>query len=152
MPKKETGTAKKERPLTQKQRKLVKGIAAGKLQKQAAKEAGLTEQYASDILKKPEVRATLQQLMEKAGLSDDVLLAKHVELLHAQKTISTISGKEADSKTVDFVDVPDYQTQKGALEMAYKLKGAFVDKAEIKHSGKVTVTRVELVAFDDCTD
>lgn len=104
----------KKRPLTIKQKKLVKGIVAGKSQKDAAKDAGLNEQYASDILKKPEVKASLQELMEAAGLSDDVLLSKHKELLNAKRE-----------------DVPDYQTQKSALEMAYKLKGAFVEKKEV---------------------
>jgi hypothetical protein len=130
--------------LTPKQRKLIKGIAEGKPQKTAAKAAGLNESYASQVLNEPKVKLALADLMEKAGLSDDVLLAKHVELLNAQKTISAIGSKEANGGTVDFVDVPDYQTQKGALEMAYKLKGAFIDKQEVKHSGEI-IQKIERV-------
>lgn len=126
---------KKPAKLTTKQRKLIKGVVEGKTQKQAAKEAGLNEQYASDILKKPEVRATIQDLMEHMGLSDGALLIKHRELLNAQKNISGVKDKggnpmEADSGSLEFVEVPDYPVQCKALEMAYKLKGAFVDKVD----------------------
>ncbi len=111
-PKKTSKT--KKSPLTTKVRKLIKGKSEGKTTREACKKAGLNEQYACDLLKKPEIKASLQELMDKAGLSDDVLLAKHVELLDAKRS-----------------DKPDYQTQKGALEMAYKLKSAFVEKKEI---------------------
>lgn len=129
--------------LTGKRRKLIKAIAEGKTQRQAAKEAGLNECHVSVILKEPKVKATLQQLMDKAGLSDDVLLAKHVELMSAQKTIGT----------VDFIEVPDYQTQCKALEMGYKLKAAFIEKREItgKDGGPIKtiheLTEGELIAI-----
>ena len=90
--------------------------------------------------------ATIQSLMEAAGLSDSVLLAKHVELLNAQKTISAMSGGKADEKTVDFVDVPDHAVQVKALEMGYKLKGAFVEKKEITYPEGLTL---EIVFGDE---
>ena len=123
----------KEKPLkfTPKQRLLIRGIAAGKTQREAAKEAGMTEQHACEILKKPEVRETIQDLMAKHGLDNDSLLKKHAELLDATKTVSAVSGRDAGADSVDFVDVPDWQARAKGLEMAYKLKGAFVEKKEI---------------------
>ena len=119
--------------LTIKQKKLVKGIVAGKTQRQAAKEAGLNESYASNILKEPHIVLKIQDLMEGMGLSDAVLLIKHRELLNAQKQISGV--KDADGGSVEFIEVPDYQTQIKALESAYKLKGAYVEKKEITGPG-----------------
>ena len=131
---------RKPRKLTTKQRKIVKAVGEGKTQRQAATIAGVTETYVSEVLKKPEVVATIQSLMDKAGLSDSVLLSKHVELLNAQKTISAISGGKADEKTVDFVDVPDHAVQVKALEMGYKLKGAFVEKKEVTFPEGLDIT------------
>ena len=123
--KNQTGTVK---ALTPKQRRLVKGIVDGKTQKEAAKDAGLNEQYVSGILKKPEVQATMAELMDLAGLSDAELLRRHLELLAASKTIPSAPGRKA-------VEVPDWQARGKALELAYKLKGAFRDKVEL--TGKV---------------
>jgi len=129
------------RGLTPKVRRLVKGMAAGKKQKVAAKEAGLNEQYASDVLKKPEVRATLVNLMDKAGLSDKNLLSVHKEMLGASKTVSIVpkkgetEGRDATESSVEFVDVPDWQARGKALEMGYKLKGAFIERHEVSAPG-----------------
>ncbi len=123
--------AKKPRPLTLKQKKLVKGIAEGKTQRQAAKDAGLHETYASNILKEPKVQASIQDLMDKMGLSNKTLLIKHKELLHAQKQIPT--EKEP-------IEAPDYMTQMKALESAYKLKGAYVEKIDQTSTVTHTVT------------
>jgi hypothetical protein len=126
--------------LTGKQRKLIQGIAKGKSQRQAAKAAGMDSTYASKVLKKPQVSATLQDLMEKSGLGNAVLLSKHRELLNASRTVSAISGKEANAGTVDFIEVPDSPVQVKALDLAYKLRGAYIDKVEI--SGDIRYHRI----------
>ena len=131
MPKgKQEGESKKPKQ-TPKQRKLINGIVAGKKQKEAAKAAGVTETYASQVLNKPQFQETIQQLMSKHGLDDVSLLKKHAELLDATKTVSAVSGRDAGADSVDFVDVPDWQARAKGLEMAYKLKGAFTEKREI---------------------
>ena len=117
--------------LTGKQRKLIQGIAKGKSQRQAAKAAGMDSTYASKVLKKPQVSATLQDLMEKSGLGDKNLLSVHKDMLQASRTVSAVSGKDANAGTVDFIDVPGWQARGKALEMGYKLKGAFIEKKEI---------------------
>ena len=125
----------KGKGLSPRKRKLVKGVVAGKTQKQAAIDAGYSpktaESQASVILKDSKVIASLHEMMESAGLSNKRLLEKHVELLEAKKTVSAISGNEANAGTVDFIDVPDYQIQFKALDASYKLKGAYVEKKEI---------------------
>lgn len=120
--------------LTTRQKKLVKGIVSGQTQKQAAISAGFSESYASQVLNVPKVKETLAEMMDKAGLSDDVLLAKHVELLNAK-----------------YDDRPDHTTQKGALEMAYKLKGAFVEKREITgaNGGDISVKSKHELSRED---
>ena len=133
----------KHAKLTTKQRKLIKGKAEGKTTRRASKDAGLNEQYACDLLKKPEIKATIQDLMEHMGLSDGALLIKHRELLNAQKQISGV--KDANSGSLEFVEVPDYQVQVKAMELAYKLKGAFTDKTEIKHSGAIGTPELNVI-------
>lgn len=117
--------------LTRKQRMLVKGIAAGKTQKQAAKEAGLDRTYASKVLKQPQLTATLAELLERSGLGDMSLLAKLKELLEARKVIAVVTGKDAGMGSVDFI-VPNYTVQARALDFAFRLRGAYQKKVEQK--------------------
>lgn len=126
--------------LTQKQRKLVKGMVAGKPQGEAAKAAGLNESYASQVLKTPKLKLAIADLMDKVGLSDDKLLEKHKQLLEAQKVVSAVGGKDAGAGSVDFIEVPDHPVQAKALEMAYKLKGKFVEKQEVTFPEGLSVT------------
>lgn len=66
------------------------------------------------------------ELMEELNLSDHRLFTKLSDLLDAQKPISgLINSKDADEKTMDFIDVPDNQTQVKALDIALKLKGRY---------------------------
>ena len=131
--------------LNPQRRKLLKGIVAGKTGKQAAIDAGYSprsaEVLASRIVKEPKVKRTLLALMEKAGLSDKRLLEVHSEMLDASKTVSIIpkkgetEGRDATASSVEFVDVPDWQARGKALEMGYKLKGAFIEKHEVSGPG-----------------
>lgn len=139
----ETGK-KKAKKLTSKQRKIVKAVSEGKTQRQAAKIADASETYVSEILKKPEVIETLNEMMKKHGLDDASLLSVHAEMIQATKVISAIGGKDAGASSVDFIDVPDWQARAKGLEMAYRMKGAFIDKQEIKHSGGI-IHKVERV-------
>jgi len=123
--------------ITPRKRKLLKGIVDGKTQRQAAIDAGYSpktaDSQASQILKDVKVSASLQDMMDAAGLSNETLLAKHVELLHAKRD-----------------DAPDYQVQFKALEACYKLKSAFVERKEITGANGVPLDLV--VNFVDPTN
>lgn len=63
-----------------------------------------------------------EELMEKY-LPDDKVLQAHQAGLEATKVVSAIIvGKDANSKTTDFIDVPDHPTRMKAVELAYKVK------------------------------
>lgn len=71
------------------------------------------------------IKLEAHELMEKMGMTDFKLYSKLDELIEAKKTVSAVSGKDANAGTVDFVDVPDYQTQVKALDIALKLKARY---------------------------
>ena len=71
--------------------------------------------------------------MDEMGLSDEMLLAKHKELLNA-------------TRTTDNGEIPEYKIQAKALEMGYKLKSAFVDKSEVEMSGQLSIN---IIKFSD---
>ena len=118
-----TEPVKKPAKLTTKQRKLIKGVAEGKTQKQAAIDAGYSpnsaESIASQELNKTTVKATLLELMEVHGLDDASLLKVHSEMIQATR------GEE---------EAPDWQARGKGIEMAYRLKGAFTENVKIEVS------------------
>lgn len=62
-------------------------------------------------------------LMESYGLTDLKLFDKLIEGLEATKIISArITGKDANERTDDFIDIPDYATRHKYLDTAFKLK------------------------------
>jgi len=122
--------------LTTRQRKLIKGIAGGMTQRAAANAAGISEEYASRVVKKGQVLEALGELMERSGLGDMTLLTKHAELLEATKVIAVVVGKNVAGGSVDLI-VPDYAVQAKALDRAYRLRGAYPKKAEHRRSAAV---------------
>lgn len=106
--------AKGKDKLTNKQRKIVKAVGSGKTQREAAKIAEVSETYVSEVLKKPEVIESLQNMMAKHGLDDESILKAHAEMIKATR------GEE-----------PDWAARGKGIEMAYKLKGAFTEKTEL---------------------
>ena len=77
------------------------------------------------------------EFMEEAGITDKLLQQRIMEGLSATKVVSArVTGKEADSKTDDFIDVEDYLTRHKYLETALKLKKRLTDKLDITSGGK----------------
>lgn len=78
-----------------------------------------------------------KDLMDAKGLTDDKLFSVLQEGLQAQRSISTISGNEANGGTVDFVEIPDYAVRHKYLETGLKLKDKFPRiKTDITTNGK----------------
>ena len=83
------------------------------------------------------VNITISELFDEMGITDIHLSEKLKEGLGATKVISVIPipSKEANpstgdlhdanSKNIDFVDVPDFNVRVKYLDMAYKLKDKF---------------------------
>lgn len=93
-----------------------------KTKKQILLDAG----YGPGIAKNPDIvieSKGFKELLEQY-LPDSKLAKVHSEGLEANKIISAnITYGEADEKTNDFIEVPDYTARKGYLELAYKVKG-----------------------------
>ena len=71
--------------------------------------------------------------LEAAGITDKLLQEKIMSGLDATRVVSArIVGKDADSQTDDFIDVPDFMARHKYLETALKLKKRLGSDADIK--------------------
>lgn len=85
-------------------------------------------------------------------LPDELLVKTNLEGLEATRTISatvvvksddpTIKTKEANGRSMDFIDVPDYATRHKFLETALKVKGKIVNKTDITTDGEMLPTPI----------
>ena len=74
-----------------------------------------------------------ERRLKRAGLTRSYYLKKLKEFCEATKSVSCVSGKDAGSASVDFVDVPDYRIQLDAVKTIIDLYG---DKAPAKQDVK----------------
>ena len=77
--------------------------------------------------------------LEKEGLTDTAL-AKHAEEgLNATKTISAnITYGDADEKTNDFIDVPDWSSRHKYFDTILKMTNRLKDKSLVDNSQHIT--------------
>ena len=111
-----------------------------KVKRRTARELGYR------MLTKVDISVT--ELLDKMGVTDAYLNEKLNEGLKASKVVSVVpippkKGKagtgdlpDADDKSIDFIDVPDFNVRVKYLDMAYKLKGKYAAE-KIEHSGKL---------------
>lgn len=134
--------------LTQRQQKLVKNLAAGMNQSDAAVEAGYSEKNPRQSAHQAvyQIQRRMPELFDKLGLSDRVIIEKHlVPLLNATETkfvpyrkqivASTVRGKRNQKidkdllvETVQVIDVREVaalSTRIAALDIVFKLKGSY---------------------------
>lgn len=84
-----------------------------------------------------------RETLRGRGITEEKLAEKQAEWLDAKKVVSArITGKDADSRTDDFIEVPDYQIQIKAGEMIREDFG-------IKGRGGDTLVQVN---FNQVTD
>jgi len=93
------------------------------------------------------VGISVTELLDKMGLTDLHLNQKLKEGLDATKVVTVIpipqKGKsgtgdlsDADSKTVEFVDVPDFNVRVKYLDMAWKIKAKYpTDRSKVELTG-----------------
>ena len=82
--------------------------------------------------------ASIPKMLEADGLPRSAYRTVIKECLSATRSISCLSGKEADGGTVDFVDVPDYRVRLEAGKVLIALYGDNApDKKEISIEGSL---------------
>lgn len=114
-----------KQPLTIKEKKLVKGVAAGKTKRQAARDAGyvgsdeVVSVTASQTLSKPNVKEALELTLVKHGITLDAAVAPIADALKADKVHIVGNGDQAMAEIV-----PDHSIRLKASGMALNLMGA----------------------------
>ena len=131
---------KPRQKLNIRERKFIKGIVSGLSATEAMRQAGYAETTAriKQGAKLAQVSESIQAICERLGLSDEAIVSTLASGLVAQKCISAIG--EADGKSTDFVEVPDWSNRLKAADMALKVKGKYPsEKLDVKHTGSVTL-------------
>ena len=128
-PRRSTAAKKREakkRP-TLRQSRFAKALMHAKTLKEAAIEAGYSEKYATSSARQAlaSLRPKVQEMMDNAGLSVPVLIQKHLIPKLSAKTTKLATE---DGNFTDFVELEDHATQLQALDMSFKLHGAYVPK------------------------
>ncbi|MCG3177337.1 MAG: hypothetical protein MOGMAGMI_02309 [Candidatus Omnitrophica bacterium] len=145
---------KKKRTLTPKAQKLVAALKQDPSNIAAAgRAAGYKDrQSAYKTLQKTEVKEIVDafaQAFTKA-IPDETLISKHKKLLNAKKVVSAvITGKDADEKDHDFIEVDDCAVQLKALDMAYKVRDKYPRPENFEApAGSIYAENVQIVYGD----
>lgn len=112
---------KKAKPISVRQKKYIKGVAAGKSKYKAAIEAGYSENTAREPtrnLEKPGIKEELNRALEKSGITTQAITDKVKEGMGAKKVVIFGTG---DNIAIEKAE--DYAVQHKYLETAIKLKG-----------------------------
>ena len=92
-------------------------------------------------------RCKTVERLRRAGITRSYYMEKLKSLCEAQKTVSCISGKDAGSGSVDFVEVPDNQVQLGAVKEVIALFGdRAAEKKDVKVAGDL---KIEIVDYSN---
>lgn len=114
----------KRRPKTIKEKKFVNEyLKTGNATEAAARVYDVsTRNSAKSIGYENLTKLDFPTILDNAGITDDFIAKTLRRGMKAKKTIS-ISGKEADAGTNDFIDIPDWANRLKATELATKAKG-----------------------------
>ena len=139
--------AKRSPAIRVKERKLLKGIIAGKTATQAAKDAGWSDAsagvMASRKMAEPGMKAELQKMMDEAGLSRQAIIQKIREGADAKK----VSYFAHEGVVKDQREDVDHVTRHRFLETARKVRGDMGEDENEKGSITVAVM-VNLIAAE----
>jgi hypothetical protein len=128
-------------------KKIAAGLIAGKNQGDILREIGYSETVAqnpSGVLQNALIKKTYCEILDAAGATDERCARVISEGMEAMRTVSCISGKDADSKTVDFVDVIDHPVRLKAVDMVHKVRGRYVEKKPTGDDGSLTIKIVDM--------
>ena len=114
--------------MTIKERRLIRGVVAGKSQTQAAIDAGYSprsaNEQASRALAKDNVRSSLERLMDREGLTERKLLQPIKDGVVATRVVGLALGGTDEMKELE---VPDHAIRLKASEQAWKLRGKLLN-------------------------
>lgn len=118
------GRMAKGKPLTPKQREMTKHLLKGRSRVKSYQLAGYTgkdpHQGAQQVIE--QVREKMPDLMDRLGLTDEVLLRKYLNpLLNAKET----KFAQSEGRFTDEREVVAWGPRERGLEMAFKLKGSY---------------------------
>lgn len=123
--------------LRTRQRKAIKAKLNGMSSSQAAREAGYSETTARhadrEVFDRPSVQSAFAALMEKQGITDELLTRRIHEGIGAKET----KFFQKDGIVTDRREVIHHGERRAHVELALKLKGHLKDKMEI--SGALTL-------------
>ena len=138
------------------QQKYKKNVISGMSKYNAAIAAGYSEGTAKTHTKDLDERVAMADVMERQGLTDKFLAIKLYELLVANKVIGFLhqykKGEEGSIERIqpeetvsnDFVEVPDWSARAKGLEIAGKLNGRLLQKADQNIASYTQMTVIQL--------
>lgn len=130
----------KRPPKTIKEKKFVKEyLKTGNATEAAAKVYDVsTRDVARNIGSQNVAKLSIEDELDKAGLTDGKIANTLNEATEAQKIVSSYNtNKESNAGTDDFIEIPDWQARLKAIELASKIKGHLKDRLE--HNGNITL-------------
>lgn len=128
MSKRKKPTAKRP-SLNPRQATLVKELAKGKTIKQAGIAAGYSPNHARQGAHQAleGIRAKMPEVLDRHGLTDDVLIDKYLLPLLSAKITKHFAHQ---GRVVHKRDYSDNDTRRQTLDMTFKLKGSYAPKTE----------------------
>lgn len=130
------------------QQKYKKNRLLGMNKYNAARAAGYTDATARSHTSELDERVKIADVLERQGLTDEILTKKLSELLDASKDIYAFSGLDTQEKGVSVkLGSPEWSARAKGLELALKLKDHL--KERVEHSGEIKGTAVQIIQFND---
>jgi len=133
------GKSKHPKKLTPRQRSLVKHLASGMTQADAARAAGFSEksprQAGHQAMKNIAKSGVGSDLLDRHGLTDDALVTRYIlPLLEATRT----EFFQSEGKVTEEVEVADNVTRRVMVELVCRMKGLFkAEQAPVAEGVKV---------------
>jgi hypothetical protein len=123
---------KGKKRLTPRRVKLLKELVKGKSIVDAEKAAGYSTKYPgqSGSQALAQIRATMPELLDRMGLTNESLIENYLKpALDAEDSRVVVLGGVKNQRT-KIIKTPAWDPRLRALDMSFKLKGAYADKED----------------------
>lgn len=90
------------------------------------------EGYSDNVANNPKnvTESKSWEMLLDEYIPESLVLKTHKEAFEANRVVSARTMGNADERTDDFIDVPDWQTRTKAVELGYKVRGKLINKFE----------------------